>query len=50
MLHQVGPHPPVDVREAEAGNWPIVIALAVIGPLAFAIALAVFAVFAAVGG
>ena len=48
MLHHVGSHPQAEVRGADAGNWPIVIALAVLGPLAFAVALALFAVLTAV--
>jgi hypothetical protein len=41
MLQPVESHPRVDVREPDGGSWPIVIALAVIGPLALAVALAV---------
>jgi hypothetical protein len=41
MLQHVESHPALDVRDREPGSWPIVIALAVIGPLALAVALAV---------
>jgi hypothetical protein len=46
MLHPADPHPSVDVRDRETDPGPIAIALAVLGPLALVIALAVFAAFA----
>ena len=46
MSHLVEPHPPVDAREHEHHTLPLVVALAVLGPLALAFALAVVAAFA----
>jgi hypothetical protein len=46
MPHPVAQHPPVDAPGREADPWPFVVAIAVIGPLALAVALAVLAAFA----
>jgi hypothetical protein len=43
MLHPVDPHPPVDIHDRETASWPLAITLAVIGPLALAVAVAVLA-------
>jgi hypothetical protein len=41
MLHPVNPHPAIDTRAPETDPWPFAVALAVVGPLALAFAVAV---------
>jgi hypothetical protein len=41
MLHPADPRPPTDDRDHEVNPWPLIVALAVIGPLAFGVAVAV---------
>lgn len=43
MLHPVDRHPPDDVGDGPADPWPIVVVLAVMGPLALALAIAAVA-------
>ena len=47
MLNPADPRTPTDERQREADPWPVLIALAVIGPLIVAVGLAFL--FAAAG-
>jgi len=46
MPRPAEPHPPLDPRHREADPWPFVVALAVIGPFALAMAIAVLVAIA----
>ena len=41
MLHPADPRPPTDDRDREVNPWPLLVALAVIGPFVFGVAVAV---------